>query len=452
MKEFVSVPYFLARAAGCHQSAQLSSAHLVSELGGLGAMRVLQSVSATILLLAEPRFTARHTRCHRPAMHASTPLTPEESRRWLEKRLQPKTQSSSDTPPPGRTEPVTPRIGSSMPEGKRPSWFHVPAPGGKYTRFEELKETVSELKLATVCEEAQCPNIGECWNGGTATIMLLGDTCTRGCKFCAVKTDAAPEPPDEEEPWNTADAVSKMGINYVVLTSVDRDDIDDGGAAHFAQTVGLIKFRSPKMRVECLASDYAGDLRSVETLARSGLDVFAHNIETVERLQPFVRDKRANYAQSLSVLAHAKASAPPGERVYTKSSIMLGLGETQEEVLATMRDLRAIDVDVLTLGQYLRPTERHLAVVEYVTPEQFDWYRERGEEMGFRYVASGPMVRSSYKAGELFIEAMMDEDEEKSTLEQQLGKTAETDWQGRGRIAKHEKHGKTLALETGATS
>ena len=424
----------------------------MSELGGLGAMRVLQSVSATILLLAEPRLTARHTRCHRPAMHASTPLTPEESRRWLEKRLQPKTQSSSDTPPPGRTEPVTPRIGSSMPEGKRPSWFHVPAPGGKYTRFEELKETVSELKLATVCEEAQCPNIGECWNGGTATIMLLGDTCTRGCKFCAVKTDAAPEPPDEEEPWNTADAVSKMGINYVVLTSVDRDDIDDGGAAHFAQTVGLIKFRSPKMRVECLASDYAGDLRAVEVLARSGLDVFAHNIETVERLQPFVRDKRANYAQSLGVLAHAKASAPPGERVYTKSSIMLGLGETQEEVLATMRDLRAIDVDVLTLGQYLRLTERHLAVVEYVTPEQFDWYRERGEEMGFRYVASGPMVRSSYKAGELFIEAMMDEDEEKSTLEQQLGKTAETDWQGRGRIAKHEKHGKTLALETGATS
>ena len=165
-----------------------------------------------------------------------------------------------------------------------------------------------------------------------------------------------------------------------------------------------------------------------------------------------MRDKRANYAQSLSVLAHAKASAPPGERVYTKSSIMLGLGETQEEVLATMRDLRAIDVDVLTLGQYLRPTERHLAVVEYVTPEQFDWYRERGEEMGFRYVASGPMVRSSYKAGELFIEAMMDEDEEKSTLEQQLGKTAETDWQGRGRIAKHEKHGKALALETGAMS
>ena len=442
MKEFVSVPYFLARAAGCHQSAQLSSADLVSNLGGLGAMRVLQSVSATILLLAEPRLTARHTRCHRPAMHASTPLTPEESRRWLEKRLQPKTQSSSDTPPPGRTEPVTPRIGSSMPEGKRPSWFHVPAPGGKYTRFEELKETVSELKLATVCEEAQCPNIGECWNGGTATIMLLGDTCTRGCKFCAVKTDAAPEPPDEEEPWNTADAVSKMGINYVVLTSVDRDDIDDGGAAHFAQTVGLIKFRSPKMRVECPASDYAGDLRSVEVLARSGLDVFAHNIETVERLQPFVRDKRANYAQSLSVLAHAKASAPPGERVYTKSSIMLGLGETQEEVLATMRDLRAIDVDVLTLGQYLRPTERHLAVVEYVTPEQFDWYRERGEEMGFRYVASGPMVRSSYKAGELFLAAMMDEDEEKESLAEQLGiadRNGETDWQSRERLAKHAR-------------
>jgi lipoic acid synthetase len=329
-----------------------------------------------------------------------------------------------------------------MPDGGRPPWFHVPAPGGHHTRFAELKETVRELKLSTVCEEAQCPNVGECWNGGTATIMLLGDTCTRGCKFCAVKTDVAPEPPDEEEPWHTADAVYKWGIDYVVLTSVDRDDLPDGGASHFAQTVGLIKFRSPTMRVECLVSDYAGDLQSVRVLAESGLDVFAHNIETVERLQPFVRDKRANYAQSLGVLAHAKAVGrrASGARLYTKSSIMLGLGETQEEVLATMRDLRAVGVDVLTLGQYLRPTDHHLAVVEYVAPEQFDWYRERGEQMGFRYVASGPMVRSSYKAGELFMEAMMDEDEEKSSLAAQLGiaeRDGETDWQSRGRLAKH---------------
>lgn len=310
-------------------------------------------------------------------------------------------------------ELVRPRIGGAMPDGGRPSWFHVPAPGGTRTRFSELQETVRELKLATVCEEAQCPNVGECWNGGTATIMLLGDTCTRGCKFCAVKTDAAPEPPDDEEPWNTADAISRWGIDYVVLTSVDRDDLPDGGAGHFAQTVGLIKFRKPTMRVECLVSDFAGDMTSVATLAASGLDVFAHNIETVERLQPFVRDKRANYHQSLSVLKAAKAAALEGRRLYTKSSIMLGLGESEEEVLQTMRDLRAVNVDVLTLGQYLRPTERHLAVVEYVTPEQFDWYREQGESMGFRYVASGPMVRSSYKAGELFMAAMMDADEDK---------------------------------------
>ena len=324
-------------------------------------------------------------------------------------------------------ELIRPKVGGPMPEGGRPSWFHVPAPGGANTRFDELKETVRELKLATVCEEAQCPNVGECWNGGTATIMLLGDTCTRGCKFCAVKTDAAPEPPDEEEPWHTADAVAKWGIDYVVLTSVDRDDLEDGGAGHFAQTVGLLKFRAPDMRVECLVSDFQGNETSVATLANSGLDVFAHNVETVERLQPFVRDKRANYAQSLSVLAHAKASARD-RRLYTKTSIMLGLGETEEEVLQTMRDLRDVGVDVLTLGQYLRPTEHHLAVVEYVTPERFEWYRQKGVEMGFRYVASGPMVRSSYKAGELFMAAMMDEDAASGTQETIGRATKEPTW------------------------
>jgi len=198
----------------------------------------------------------------------------------------------------------------------------------------------------------------------------------------------------------------------VVLTSVDRDDLPDGGAAHFAQTVGLLKFRKPSLRVECLVSDFQGDVEAVRTLATSGLDVFAHNIETVERLQPYVRDKRAKYRQSLGVLASAKRlGRSSGRRVYTKSSIMLGLGETEAEIEETMRDLRAADVDVLTLGQYLRPTERHLAVVDYVTPERFDHYRQVGERMGFRYVASGPMVRSSYKAGELFMAAMMDEDE-----------------------------------------
>jgi len=326
--------------------------------------------------------------------------------------------------PGGRTEAVRPKVGAEMPEGRRPSWFHVPAPGGANTRFAELKESLRDdsgkPKLATVCEEAQCPNIGECWNGGTATIMLLGDTCTRGCKFCAVKTDAAPEPPDEQEPWNTADAVAQWGIDYVVLTSVDRDDLPDGGASHFAQTVGLLKLMTPDLRVECLVSDFQGMEASIKTLATSGLDVFAHNIETVERLQPFVRDKRAQYKQSLGVLAKAKRfgnEADGEQRVYTKTSIMLGLGETEEEILQTMRDLRAVDVDVLTLGQYLRPTDKHLAVVDYVTPERFDYYRQQGEAMGFRYVASGPMVRSSYKAGELFLAAMMDEDSAEADAE-----------------------------------
>jgi lipoic acid synthetase len=327
-------------------------------------------------------------------------------------------------------QPAIPRVGAVMPSGPRPEWFHVPAPGGDHTRFEDLRHSLGELNLHTVCEEAQCPNIGECWNSGTGTIMLLGDTCTRGCKFCAINTNAQPAPPDEEEPWNTADAVARWGIDYVVLTSVDRDDLADGGAGHFAQTVELLRFRKPSLRIECLVSDFAGNMAAVSTLARSGLDVFAHNVETVRRLQPHVRDKRAGYDQSLRVLAAAKRFAQGSEedeaggggngggdgsqrkrRLYTKTSLMLGLGETREEVVETMEDLREAGVDVLTLGQYLRPTERHLAVVEYVTPEEFEWYRRRGEQLGFRYVASGPLVRSSYKAGEFFIKAMMDADD-----------------------------------------
>jgi len=308
-----------------------------------------------------------------------------------------------------------------MPEGRRPSWFHVPAPGGQHTRYNELKESLdgSEAagtkRVATVCEEAQCPNIGECWNGdkngqgATATVMLLGDTCTRGCKFCAVKTSATPEPPDETEPWHTSEAIASWGIDYVVLTSVDRDDLPDGGSRHFAETVQLLKIRKPSIRVECLVSDFAGDEDAVATLAQSGLDVYAHNMETVERLQRHVRDQRAGYEQSLRTLQAAKRHAPEGKRLLTKTSLMLGLGETAEEVVQTMRDLRAHDVDVVTFGQYLRPTENHLAVVEYVTPEAFDWYREQAEQMGFAYVASGPLVRSSYKAGEFFMAAMVDE-------------------------------------------
>lgn len=301
-------------------------------------------------------------------------------------------------------KPVVPRVGAAMPEGRRPDWFRVPAPGGRDSKFDELKSTVRELGLHTVCEEAQCPNIGECWNGGTGTIMLLGDTCTRGCKFCAVKTAAAPPPPDPFEPFKTADALSRWNISYVVLTSVDRDDMPDGGAGHFATTVQLIKQKIPQMLVECLVSDFAGDLAAVETLALSGLDVYAHNVETVKRLQKYVRDHRAGYEQSLAVLRHAKQVNPS---LFTKTSLMLGLGETEEEVLEAMRDMRAADVDVLTLGQYLRPTEHHLAVVEYVTPQAFDAYKVAGEKMGFKYVASGPMVRSSYKAGEFYLEHMI---------------------------------------------
>jgi lipoic acid synthetase len=222
--------------------------------------------------------------------------------------------------------------------------------------------------------------------------------------FCAVNTNAKPAPPDAFEPFKTAEAVVQWGVDYIVLTSVDRDDIEDGGAQHFALTVQLLKEKKPSILVECLVSDFAGSLSSVETLAKSGLDVYAHNIETVERLQRFVRDPRAGYQQSLNALRHAKVAQP---NVYTKTSIMLGLGETEAEVIQTMKDLRAIDVDVLTLGQYLRPTEKHLSVVEYVTPAKFQEYQQIGEALGFKYVASGPMVRSSYKAGEFYLEHMI---------------------------------------------
>jgi len=298
---------------------------------------------------------------------------------------------------------VIPKVGAPMPES-RPDWFRVPAPGYDHTEFNNLKSSLSDLGLVTVCTEAQCPNIGECWNGGTGTIMLLGDTCTRGCRFCAVKTSPTPPKPDPLEPFHTAEAVAQWGINYVVLTSVDRDDLEDGGADHFARTVEFLKLRIPEILVECLVSDFQGDEKAVERLATSGLDVYAHNVETVERLQPHVRDSRANYQQSLSVLKYAKKVNP---EVYTKTSLMLGLGETEEEVIQTMKDLREVNVDVVTFGQYLRPTEHHLAVVEYVTPEQFEKYKTIGESMGFKYIASGPMVRSSYKAGEFYLEHMI---------------------------------------------
>lgn len=292
---------------------------------------------------------------------------------------------------------------------KLPRWLKVPIPKGK--SYNKIFDDVKDLKLSTVCQEARCPNIGECWGGrdkskATATIMLLGDTCTRGCRFCSVKTNRNPAPPDPMEPENTAEAIKKWGLGYVVLTTVDRDDLPDGGAHHLAKTVKLIKEKTNgKALVETLSGDFRGDLEMVDVLARSGLDVFAHNLETVEALTPYVRDRRATYRQSLSVLKRAKETVPT---LITKSSLMLGLGETDAQVLQTLKDLREVGCDIVTFGQYMRPTKRHMKVVEYVKPEKFRYWKEVAEkELGFSYCASGPLVRSSYKAGEVYIENIL---------------------------------------------
>lgn len=289
------------------------------------------------------------------------------------------------------------------PDARLPKWLKVPIPKGRL--FNNLKKDVRELKLATVCEEAKCPNIGECWGGkkseATATIMLLGDTCTRGCRFCSVKTNRNPGKPDPMEPENTAEAISRWGLGYVVLTTVDRDDLPDGGSNHLLETVRRIKQKAPHILVEVLSGDFRGDLAQALVLAESGLDVYAHNLETVEDLTPHIRDRRATYRQSLSILDQAKRTTPS---LVTKTSLMLGFGETDEQVMQTLRDLREINCDVVTFGQYMRPTKRHMKVVEYVTPEKFDYWRDTALDMGFLYVASGPLVRSSYKAGEAFIE------------------------------------------------
>ncbi|KAK7081815.1 hypothetical protein SK128_017790, partial [Halocaridina rubra] len=284
-----------------------------------------------------------------------------------------------------------------------PPWLKREIPMGK--NFSKIKEDLRGLNLHTVCEEARCPNIGECWGGNddnvaTATIMLMGDTCTRGCRFCSVKTSRAPPPLDPYEPVNTAIAIARWGVTYIVLTSVDRDDIPDGGAAHFAETVVELKKRNPSLLVECLVPDFRGNKSAVNTIASSGLDVYAHNLETVERLTPAVRDPRAKYRQSLSTLEIAKSVK---EELITKSSIMLGLGESDEEVMQSMKDLRQAGVDALTLGQYMQPTKRHLKVVEYVTPEKYKHWEDVGRDLGFLYTASGPLVRSSYRAGEFFL-------------------------------------------------
>ncbi len=281
---------------------------------------------------------------------------------------------------------------------KKPAWLKMKV-GLPNEKFDRINAMAKELNLATVCQSAHCPNVAECWSGGTATFMLMGDTCTRACKFCNVK-HGKPQPLDPNEPKNLAEAIGKMGVDYAVITCVDRDDVEDGGAGHFAACISHLRVAYPNVKVEVLVSDFQGKKKDIQKVIDSSPHVFAHNIETVARLQKSVRDHRANYDQSISVLKYVKDSQP---KMLTKSSIIVGLGETPEEVLETMRDLRAVGVDFLTLGQYLRPSKWNLPVKEYVPLEQYAIYEKEGKKMGFKYVAAGPFVRSSYKAGELYM-------------------------------------------------
>jgi lipoic acid synthetase len=302
--------------------------------------------------------------------------------------------------------PLSPSEASKIAPLKKPEWLKIRPPAGE--NYLQIKQLLRERNLHTVCEEAHCPNVAECWSGGTATFMLGSEVCTRACRFCAIQTARRPPPLDPDEPFKVAEAVSRLNLKYVVLTSVDRDDLPDGGASHFAATIKELKRLDPKLLVEALVPDFRGDLSAVETIVDSGLDVYAHNIETVYRLQYRVRDPRAGYSQSLTTLEHAKNYAQKKSvRLHTKSSIMLGLGETPAELKESFQDLRTHGIDVLTLGQYLRPSLKHLPVEKYYTPEEFAQLEETAKEAGFLYVASGPMVRSSYKAAELFLEGLI---------------------------------------------
>ncbi|NHN43474.1 lipoyl synthase [Halorubellus sp. JP-L1] len=295
-----------------------------------------------------------------------------------------------------------------MSRSRKPDWLKMRPPSGR--EFTDIKRTLREHDLNTVCEEANCPNLGECWSGrngsgegGTATFMLMGHRCSRTCNFCDVETGGM-EPLDPDEPANVADAIAEIGLDYVVLTSVDRDDLPDQGAAHFAETIREIKRRHPGILVEVLTPDFQGDPDLVRKIIDAEPDVFAHNVETVSRLQHPVRDRRAGYEQSLSVLEQVNRESD----IYTKTSLMLGVGEYHHEIYQTLKDLREIDLDVVTLGQYLQPSRTHLDVEQYVTPDEFDtWRRVAEDELDFLYCASGPMVRSSYKAGELFVDAVL---------------------------------------------
>jgi lipoyl synthase len=279
---------------------------------------------------------------------------------------------------------------------RKPEWLKVKLPTGE--NYQHLLSIVRERKLHTVCQEAMCPNIAECWGVGTATFMILGDTCTRGCRFCNVKT-GHPNAVDSLEAFKLAKSIDELGLKYSVITCVDRDDLPDGGARQMAEAIRAIKARTPHVKVEVLTSDYRGNLPDVQTVLDADPDVYAHNIETTRTLTPRVRDRRCGYDQTLSVLAYAKRQRP---EIFTKSSIMLGLGETDEDVLLAARDLRGVGVDIITFGQYLQPTQKHLKVIEFVTPEKFGWFAAQVKPMGFHQVVSGPLVRSSYHAEQAF--------------------------------------------------
>ena len=285
---------------------------------------------------------------------------------------------------------------------KKPNWLRVRLPNGEgQERFSELKAKFHDLDLHTVCEEARCPNIFECWGQGTATIMILGGVCTRGCRFCSVESGQPGGVVDPHEPKNTALALSQMDLAYVVMTMVDRDDIPDGGASHVAETIRCIKAEAPYLLVETLVGDFQGIRADVEHLVQQGRpDVFAHNVEVVPRLQRVIRDARCSWDRSIDVLRWAKEAGS----ALTKSSLMVGIGEQEEETLQALRLLREADVDVVTIGQYLRPTQKHATVDRYVEPEEFARLEQAAQQMGFKFVASGPLVRSSYRAAEAFLE------------------------------------------------
>ncbi|MCF6194251.1 MAG: lipoyl synthase [Kangiellaceae bacterium] len=289
---------------------------------------------------------------------------------------------------------IKPRAGKNKSSlAGKPDWLKVRLPNGK--GYQEVKANVRGNKLSTVCEESKCPNIGECWTAGTATIMLMGSVCTRACRFCSVDTGNPKGRLDPKEPENAAESVKLMGLKYIVFTSVDRDDLDDGGAHHYAKCVKAVKRENPETNVEVLTPDFQGNLNALEEVLDSGIVVYAQNIETVKRLTHPVRDPRASYETTMMLLAHSKKYRPD---ILTKTSLMLGLGETEEEILETLQDLRNINVDIVTLGQYLRPTVNHLDIERYVKPSEFDQYRQWGLDLGFREVVAGPFVRSSYRA------------------------------------------------------